>query len=293
MRPTDALLAAMERSLVLTGDGLADALRTTRFLRGWRAFVGRPDDVYVVTYPRSGTTWVQFILHLMRSDGGLDFTHLSEVSPWWERSMALGSRRAADFVPMPSPRVFKSHLPRRWLPAQGRFVYVVRDGLDVAVSYHQLYRSHLGFTGDFEAFFERFMRGRVQYGSWFKHVAGWERYRDDPRVLFLTYEELRADLTGSIGVLADFLGWPMSDAIRDRVLERAGFDFMKAHEEKFDPITETLLDQGLVRGRFIREGRSGRGAQTVSTAHRRRFDAARATAWRRPDLELRLPDFLH
>ena len=162
-----------------------------------------------------------------------------------------------------------------------------------AVSYHQLYRSHLGFTGDFEAFFERFMRGRVQYGSWFKHVAGWERYRDDPRVLFLTYEELRADLTGSIGVLADFLGWPMSDVIRDRVLERAGFDFMKAHEEKFDPITETLLDQGLVRGRFIREGRSGRGAQTVSTAHRRRFDAARATAWRRPDLELRLPDFLH
>jgi hypothetical protein len=286
-------LAGAEHALGTTVESLADALRTVRFLRGRAAFVPRDDDVYVVTYPRSGTTWVQFIIYLLRSDRSMAFEHLSEVSPWWERSLALGSRRAEDFEPLASPRVFKSHLPRRWLPDRGRYVYVARDGLDVAVSYYNLYRSHLGFRGDFEAFFERFVRGEVQYRSWFKHVEGWRRFADDPRVLFMTYEGLRSDLRGHVGRIATFLGLRLEPANLDAVERMASFEFMKAHEPKFDPITETLIDQGLRPGRFIREGKSGSGRAAVTPSMRARFEAARRSRWPRPDLEARLPDFLH
>lgn len=285
--------AGTEGALERAQSGLGDALRTTRFLRGRLAFEARPDDVYVVTYPRSGTTWVQFILYLLRSDRAVDFDHISQVSPWWERSLALGSRRAEDFEAFASPRVFKSHLPRRWLPSSGRFIYIVRDGLDVAVSYHHLYRSHLGFDGDFSAFFDRFMAGRLQYRSWFKHVQGWRRFETDPDVLVLRYEDLRSELEASIRRMAGFLAWPIDESVFPEVVEKAGFAYMKAHEERFDPITETLLDQGLHRGRFIRAGESGSGQSAVTDDMRARFEAALAQRHQNPAFEARLPDFLH
>lgn len=289
----DRALAGVEQGLEGTHETVADALRTVRFLRGRAAFEPRDDDVYVVTYPRSGTTWMQFILYLLRSDRSMDFEHISEVSPWWERSMALGSRRAEDFGRLDGPRIFKSHLPRRWLPNQGRYIYITRDGLDVAVSYYHLYKSHIGFAGDFAAFFERFVRGELQYRSWFKHVEGWRRSASDPRVLLLDYESLRADLRGSVETVARFLGWPADESTLDAVEDMGSFAFMKAHESKFDPITETLLDQGLVTGRFLRQGQSGGGRDAVTEAMRVRFEAARSASQSRPDLEARLPDFLH
>lgn len=287
------LLAGLEAGLARAEMGIGDALRTTRFLRGRAEFEARPDDVYVVTYPRSGTTWVQFILYLLRSDRAVDFDHLSQVSPWWERSLALGSRRASDFEALESPRVFKSHLPRRWLPAEGRFIYVVRDGLDVALSYWNLYRSHLGFGGDLDAFLERFLKGDLQYGSWFKHVEGWQCFRADPSVLWLEYEAISQDLEGVARQLGAFLGWPIEEGALLDVLEKASFRFMKANENRFDPITETLLDQGLYPGRFLREGRVGLGMGAIRPSWRERFEVARSKSLSRPDLERRIHLFLH
>jgi len=120
---------------------LADSFRCARFLRGAAAHHARPDDVYISSYPRSGTTWLTLIVHLLRG-GGLEFEHLSRVVPWYERDLALGRATAQDYLQLPGPRVFKSHLPHAWLPRGARYLYVMRDGRDVAVSYYHFYTSH-------------------------------------------------------------------------------------------------------------------------------------------------------
>lgn len=288
-------LSGAARVLARADECVQDAARTARFLQGAVEFESRPDDVFVSSYPRSGTTWVQFILYLLTSDRRVDFRHISEVQPWYERSLALGTKRAADYEAKPSPRVFKSHLPRRWLPRAGRFVYVYRRVEDVLVSYYAFYRSHLAYKNDFASFVDRFVEGDLQYGTWWKHVSGWMRFREDPQVKIVRYEDLKRAPDRVVGELAAFI-YPGRVIERDvliDVLEKASFDFMKREEHRFDPVTELLIDRGHIEKSFLRAGRVGGSA--LDEALRLRLESAENAAKTsiRPDVELRLAAFLH
>jgi hypothetical protein len=273
-------------------EGLGDAARVARFLRGYLEFAPRPDDIHVVAYPRSGTTWMQLIVHLLTADGDLDFDHISQVAPWFERSLAVGALSAADLEAMDSPRIFKSHLPAGWVPAVGRRIYLQRQGRDVALSYFHFYCSHLRFDGSLEEFIGRFLRGRVQYGSWSRHVAGWQARRGQPGVLLLQYEELQADLAGCLRRLASFLRLDPGQRRLERIRELASFETMKRHEDKFDFITEYVLQRGYRRGVFLRQGRVGEGAAGFPPALEAAFLRHAGRRYWLPGLEWRLPAFL-
>ena len=45
-------------------------------------FITRSDDVFVVAYPKSGTTWTQQIVKLVRNNGVEDGKNLDEAIPW-------------------------------------------------------------------------------------------------------------------------------------------------------------------------------------------------------------------
>lgn len=290
----DGALGGVGSALDRVNAALADAARVTKFLRGRLAFECWPGDVFVSSYPRSGTTWTQLMLYLLtRRDRSLAFEHLSQVSPWWERSLAWGNASAADFGRMDRPRIFKSHLPHAWLPRGARYVYVHRQGHDVAVSYYHLYCSHLGYRGSFAEFFERFVRGDLQYGAWASHVAGWERRRHDPRVLLLCYEDMKRAPGACVRTLAAFLGLEVTGADVDEIARLSSFESMKAREEQFDHLGELRLARGIHKGMFIRRGEVGQGLAYLSAAQRERLASARRHSLERSEIEWRLPDFLH
>jgi hypothetical protein len=272
----------------------SDAARTARFLHGRTAFRPRPDDVFVASYPRSGTTWTLVIVHLILSgDDTLGFDHLSDVAPWWERSLAYRTDAAARMEALPGARVFKTHLPRRWLPEGARCLYAWRNAGDVALSYFHLYRRYLGFTGDFDAFFARFLAGDVQYRSWFRHLAGWEREKGDPKVLFVPYDQMRRAPAPWVRRIADFLGRPLSEDRVARIVSLTDFGPMKEAQEKFDHLGELVRQLGIRDGDFIREGKVGAGAHSLSPEQQRALEAASLESWRCPSIEWRLPAFLH
>jgi hypothetical protein len=211
------------------------------------------------------------ILYQLTTDGDMDFPHIAEYCPWFERSLRSGR----GFETRPSPRLFKSHLSYRQIPkGPCKYVYVARDGKDVAVSYYHLYRGYNGFEGTFDEFFDLFLRGKVGYGSWFRHVRGWRAHRHDPNVLFLTYEELTRDLEGAVRKLIAFCGLDVPPGRLPGILERCGFAFMKKYESQFDPALEMLWEQGIRLNSFLRGGKVGEGSVRLSGEQEARFDAA-------------------
>lgn len=288
-----ALLERGGSALAALEQRTGDLRRVAAYAQGMLEFRPRADDIFIVTYPRSGTTWVQYMLHLLtRSGQEAPFEHISQVCPWFERSLAVGAVRAEDLEALPSPRVFKSHLPHAWLPSGVKVVYIQRDSLDVAMSYYHFYGSYLGYAGGLEPFLARFLRGDLQYRAWFDHVAGWRRRSGDPALCLLRYEALLADPGAGLGRLADFLGLSLSDDLRLLILGRCSFNAMKAQEHRFDFATELLLQRGTRRGAFLRQGRAGQGELEIPRDLREAFREREARMKGRRLPEWRLAAFL-
>lgn len=265
--------------------GLGDLRRTAAFARGRVLWQPRASDVFVATYPRSGTTWMLYMLHLLVRPE-VEFGHIGDACPWLERSLAVGSTSPEALARLPSPRILKTHLLRQWLPRQGRFVVIVRDPADVAASYYALYRAYLGYQGTLDEFLARFVAGRVQYGSYWAHVGGWARAPGD--VHLVRYEALRADPAGELGRVAAFAGLPTDPARIAAAVEGASLLRMKALEERFDHATAILRERGVQPRSFIGRGEGAGGA--LSAEQRASLEAAgreppRSIPW--------LPAFLH
>lgn len=243
----------LQRGLRHMGDSLQHRLGINHLYKP------RPDDIFLVTYPKSGTTLMQMMLYQITTEGEMDFPHINSVSPWFEQELHRGTGRALEVVP--SPRFFKSHLVYKKLPRKGRFIYMARDVRDVAISaYHHLCLVS-GKKVDMTEFVNNFLHEKVGFGSWFEHIESWWPHRNDPNVLFLRYEEAIADLPGTVRRVAQFSNLSLAEVDLPRIVERCGFEFMKRHDRKFDPRLHQVSQE---TGAFIRKGGSGDGRLAFS-----------------------------
>jgi Sulfotransferase domain len=235
-------------------------------------FTPRPSDIFIATYPRSGTTWMQMILYQLTTDGVMNFDHISQKFPYFEVDFG----EAGNFDRFRSPRVFKTHLSSIWFPKRWpvRYIYVIRDGKDVAVSFYNFRQSHFGFKDDFSTFFEKhFIRGGfTEIGSWFQHTSGWLNRRNDRNILYLSYEEMQTDLRSCLYKISDFCGIEIDPARLPDILHRCSFTFMKQYEEKFDPAMASTLARPVQPGAFIRKGSAGGWADRFSAEQQAIFD---------------------
>nr|XP_040020222.1 amine sulfotransferase-like isoform X2 [Gasterosteus aculeatus aculeatus] len=237
----------------------------------------KESDVLVVTYPKSGTIWMQQILLLLEAKG--DLTAISkhvkfsnaELVPWIEV-------KTEKFIKAPSPRMTVSHLPFSLLPSalsqkKGKVIYVARNPKDVLVSYFHFHKvgNMLETPTDFDDFFEKFMRGDVFASSWFEHIKAWYLHKDDINMLFLTYEEMVKDLHSAVERIALFLGSALTDEQLADVVKHATFNNMKKNPQaNYERVPGRLLSHH--QGTFLRKGTIGDWKNHFTVAQNERFD---------------------
>ena len=242
------------------------------FARLMRFFKFRPDDIVIVSYPKSGTTWLQMILYQLTTDGSMDFPHIAAVSPHIEEPSPNLIR---DIDQLPAPRIFKSHLSYKHIPkGPCKYIYISRDGLDVAVSFYHHHQNIMGFKGSLDQFMHRFLAGKVAYGSWFKHVSDWRKKGGQLDTLFLTFEALKQNPEATIRRIAAFCNLAPSEETISRTLERSSFAYMKERQEKFDIAQKFILEMGFNLNQFIRVGEAHHWKEHINPAQERLFREA-------------------
>jgi hypothetical protein len=243
------------------------------------AFQPRPTDVFIVTYPKCGTTWMQQIVHGLRTGGDMSFGEISEVVPWLESALDMGID--VDRPQRAEPRAFKTHLTWDEIPKGGRYIYVARDPRDALVSFYHFFEGWMFEPGSIslDVFArEMFVQG-TKSGRYWDHVRGYWPLRHEPHVLMLCFEDMQHDLAATVQRVATFLGLPADPAHLAVATEQASFAFMKAHERKFDDhLLRATVDPllGLPPGGTttkVRAGRAGDHARVLVPALVAELDA--------------------
>ncbi|KAG0443395.1 hypothetical protein HPB47_014967 [Ixodes persulcatus] len=105
---------------------------------------------------------------------------------------------------MARPGAIKTHMPFQLQPysKDTKYLYIARNPYDCCVSffYHTKGLPRYNFAdGTFDEFFEMFIEGKVDTGDYFDNLLSWYEHRNDPNVLFLTYEDLKKDTAAWTG----------------------------------------------------------------------------------------------
>lgn len=221
----------------------------------YRNFETRRDDVWIATYPKSGTTWMQEIVYLIMNDCDVD---KAKLCPLEDRSPFLeivwpNHKTVAD---LESPRIISTHFPLSLLPnihKKVKLIYVVRNPKDVAVSYYHFINmiKMLENTGDFRTFAEMFMNGMVTYGPWWQHIAEYLKVKEE--IFFVHYEDLIISPKENIEKLAKFLGKNLTDFQIDIIVKASSFDSMKNNPMANRKVNTAYREDG----NFIRKGKIG------------------------------------
>lgn len=171
--------------------------------RGGRNFTIFPDDVYLVSYPRSGNTWTRFLIaNLLSPDEPATFANIESRIP----DVYKNTKRQLERIPR--PRILKSH--EYFDPRYKRVIYIVRDPRDIVVSYYHFNRKTRVIPENypFDLYVRRFIAGEVDlYASWMENVTTWLATRQQSRnFLLLRYEDMLQDPPRELVKVATFLG---------------------------------------------------------------------------------------
>lgn len=220
----------------------------------------KPTDVVITPYSKCGTTWLQQIVHTLRTRGDMDFDDISRVVPWIETSAGLGLD--LDAPQKAQPRAYKSHLDAITIPRGGKYINSIRNPGDALVSMHKFFEGWFLEPGAVSI--EEFARGRfIASGKYWQHLVSWWYRRNDTDVLYLVYEHMKEDLTGTIRRVANFIDIELDDELLAITEKHASLEFMLQHKDRYDDLLLRVLSierAGLPAGSGsskVREGKVG------------------------------------
>jgi len=226
-----------------------------------------PDDVFLTCYPRSGNTWVRFLIgNLLQQDPPADFMNIERLVPDMYRTADWLLRR------LPRPRILKSH--ECFDPRYKKVIYLVRDPRDVAISnYHMEVK--LGSMPEgypIGQFVRRWMEGQFwpRIGSWADHVLSWVSTRQGHQgFLLLRYEDLLKDSNGELARIATLVGREAAPETLVRAVELSTADRMRALEKeqgsRWATTFRTRQDKPFVRTATAGGWRSTLPAESVAS----------------------------
>ena len=245
----------------------------------WDGFEPRPDDIFVCTPAKCGTTWTQTIVASLLWPQGDAPAPVMQLSPWIEAVFVPREMMNNVLEGQTHRRFMKSHTPADGIPwfDEAKYVFVARAGKDAFMSMcnhmqrmKNIEAMNVGarkrgvaemahFDGDYRGFFATWLANPNN----FFHIAAtfWER-RHHENLLLVHFDDLKANLNSEMRRIATFLDINVDEADWPGVVERCTFDGMRARAEEIGDFD--MMFEGGAQG-FIFKGTNGRWRDVLTS----------------------------
>ncbi|XP_071488944.1 sulfotransferase 1A1-like [Diadema antillarum] len=256
-----------------------------------KSFEVRPDDVWVVTYPKAGTHWMLEIVGLILSDGYpekidrsssstlIEMIDLDQKLPYTKEEEEQNPPDMTPFMEKikkaPSPRVIQTHLRLKYMPKdllkKAKVIYVGRNPKDTAVSWFKFHKDER-VPNKWETVFQQSMDGTIDYGPWAHHVKEFLEIRHHyENLLIVFYEDILRDPAKHVRMVAEHIGRPLSEELLQRVVENSSLSGMrKTYEKRAKQLKDPVAE--LAKLTFISKGKTGQWKNHFTVAQNEIFD---------------------
>lgn len=209
----------------------------------YEEFTPRDDDIYICTYAKSGTTWMQQILFQLLFGPSEDFQDIADESPWIETRLGAATLKENTRY----PRIIKTHLRFEHLPSvikeHGRFFFIDRELRDVFSSYKR-HLTGFGLDVSEDNLVKTFISGNLSLGPYAEYINSWSKIAPtvlNDRLKTFHFEDMKKDLPNTIREIIDHLGICVSDEDFKTILYYSSIEYMKMNVHKFNHTAERKL----------------------------------------------------
>jgi len=200
------------------------------------------NDTLLASYPRSGSTWLRFLLFECVTGRPADFSSVDTYGSWKGPGVLSGGGR-----------LISTH--ERYCDIDRKVIYLARDPRSVIMSEYRLRQRQGAAKGNFDAFVPSFVRGKASpFGSWNSHVDYWVSSLPARRahLHLVRYEDLRASPEECLSDIVRFLGIPVDEALITSAIDNNSLDRMRSKEDEAPPQKFKRARSREVR--FVNEG---------------------------------------
>ncbi|MEN8126152.1 MAG: sulfotransferase domain-containing protein [Bacteroidota bacterium] len=211
----------------------------------------RKNDIFLVSYPKSGNTWLRFLIGNLIHKEKVDFNNFNSIIP----DIYLTSKQELDRYH--SPRIIKSH--ERYIESYPKVIYIYRDPRDVVISfyfYHKKYNTN--FNDSITEFIQKFINGvDSRYDPWDTHLKEWfnSPLNAQDNILFLKYEDIKTNEFKAVETVAKFLELNADEQEIKQAIDNSSFQKMQLLEKK-QSNTSSYLKNSNKAINFVRSGKS-------------------------------------
>ncbi len=222
-----------------------------------RAVTIQKNDVFITSYPKSGNTWLRFLLTNIIYDKNADFLNIQKLD--------IYRNKDSNLLKIPAPRILKSH--EYFDPKYPKTIYIVRDPLDVAVSLYYFMKKLKVLSDDCgeEEYVMRLLAGEFNgtFGSWADNVGSWHGASiGSKKILIIKYEELISNTELVLDKILKFLNISYTKSKLQKAIKNSSFKKISLLESKTSQ--DWLGKKSRADYNFVRSGKVNEGKKFFS-----------------------------